>query len=63
MKIKLLFLLLTLGYNVTIAQTYDKDWAILIKKIDAGQKLSVKELENFETKYKKQFDTVYFTLP
>lgn len=56
MNIKLLLILLILCFHASVAQTYEKDWAILLKKIDAGQNLSIKELESFETKYKKQFD-------
>ena len=55
MKFHLIYILLFLTFKVLNAQTYDKDWALLIKKIDGGKTLSTVELESFETKYKKQF--------
>ena len=42
MNTKLLLIILILCFNASVAQTYEKDWAILLKKIDAGQNPSIK---------------------
>ncbi len=55
--IKYLIILFSfLVLNLTVAQTYEKDWAQLITKLNDGKVLSNVELEYFETKHKKQFD-------
>ena len=56
MKIRFVYIFLFLTFKVLNAQTYDKDWAQLMKKLEANKSLSTPELEAFETKYKKQFD-------
>lgn len=56
MKLRLFYITLLLIVNILNAQTYDKDWAKLMKKLEVNKKLSTDELEAFETKYKKQFD-------
>jgi CHAT domain-containing protein len=56
MKIRFVYIFLFLTFKVLNAQTYDKDWAQLLKKLETNKSLSTAELEAFETKYKKQFD-------
>jgi len=51
MKFKILVLLFL--FNLAGAQTYEKDWDALYKKLDAGESMSSKELEGFITNYKK----------
>ncbi|PBQ33607.1 hypothetical protein CNR22_18100 [Sphingobacteriaceae bacterium] len=47
-------LILFLVFGGLHAQTYEKDWAILFKKMDAGEAISVKDGEGFISKYKKK---------
>ncbi|MDX2172098.1 MAG: CHAT domain-containing tetratricopeptide repeat protein [Bacteroidota bacterium] len=56
MKFRFVYIILFLTFKALNAQTYEKDWAQLMKKLDAKKTLSTPELEAFETKYKKQFD-------
>lgn len=56
MKLNLIIFFQLLFFNFLVAQTYEKDWVVIIKKIDESKPVSIKELENFEIKYKKQFD-------
>lgn len=51
MKLKIIILIL--AFNYLGAQTYEKDWAALYKKLEAGEDLTVKEAEGFITKHKK----------
>jgi CHAT domain-containing protein len=51
MKFKFIFFILFFG--VLNAQTYEKDWNALYKKLDSGEDVSAKEMEGFIAKHKK----------
>jgi len=38
------------------SQSFEKDWPLLDKKLDAHEELTVKEFENFEAKHEKKFE-------
>jgi len=51
MKLNIFILLFFFGGLKS--QTYEKDWAAIYKKLEAGENVSIKEGENFISKYKK----------
>ncbi|MCE3228248.1 MAG: hypothetical protein K0S32_2799 [Bacteroidetes bacterium] len=54
MKLKIIILFFVIiSWGILNAQTYEKDWDVLWKKMEAGTQ-SLKELEMFATKYKTQ---------
>ncbi|MBA3663860.1 MAG: tetratricopeptide repeat protein, partial [Bacteroidetes bacterium] len=52
MKLKIIILVLGFSFGVLRAQTYEKDWEALNKKMESGVSVPVKEMEAFNLKYK-----------
>lgn len=55
MKLHLKIIAFIFFFNYLNAQTYEKDWAVLLKKIDSPEGTTLNELLSFEKKHKKSF--------
>ena len=52
MKLHLKIIIFSFFFNFLCAQNYEKDWAVINKKLEAGTSISVNEAEAFALKYK-----------
>ncbi|MBL7910789.1 MAG: CHAT domain-containing protein [Bacteroidia bacterium] len=52
MKLHLKIIIFSFFFNFLCAQNYEKDWAVINKKLEAGTSISVNEAEAFASKYK-----------